>query len=151
MTRVKTYMTEEELLKDFEAQRAAADAAVGPEASQFKVGGFYARFMPELGFIVYGEILDPVQEEIDSGADETEVEYQKHLRDQPHMKNYLYTRSYSVACPHGEYGDVHVASMNVPLTKKEFERARALGWPRHPKELFEEVLVLRKQWEVPKA
>lgn len=147
----KTYETFEDMMRDIEAQREAADAAMGPEATQFQIGGFYARFMPEYGFIVYGEILDPIQAEIDAGADEEEVEYQRQLRAQSHMKNYLFTRSYSVACPEGEYGDVHRGAMNVPLTKEEFERAKELGWPVHPKELFEKVLKLRKQWVVPEA
>ena len=148
---IKAYATDEELFEDLRRTREAADSAVGPEHTQYKVGTYYARFMPEFGFIIYGEIRDPIQDEIDAGADEEEVEFQRYLRAQSHMEHYKYTKSYSVACVEGEYGDVHVSTMNVPLTKEEFERAQDLGWPVHPKELFEQVLKLRKMREVPRT
>lgn len=140
---VKTYDNVEELLADIQKARQAADDAVGPESVQFKEGGFYARFHPS-GLIIYGEILDPIQEEIDAGADEEEVEFQRQLRARPHMKNYLYTKSYSVACSDGEYGDVHVSAMDVPLTKEEFELAKELQWPNEPADFFEKILKLRR-------
>lgn len=150
---IKTYSSYEEMLAQLQADRAAADALVGPEAAQYKMGGHYARFHPS-GLIIYGELLDPIQEEKDAGADEDEVEFQRQLRAQPHMKNYFYTKSYSRApgCKDGEYGDVHVSAMNLPLTKEEFERARELGWPVDPKVFFEEVLkVQRVGGEMPSA
>ena len=150
---VKTYDSFEEMMAEIHANREAADAQVGPEHTQYKIGGHYARFMLDIGLIIYGELLDPVQEEIDAGADEQEVAFQRHLRAQPHMKHYFFTRSYSQApgCDDGEYGDVHVSAMNVPLTKEEFERGKELGWPTDPKEFFEKVLRLPKQWEVPRT
>ena len=54
---VKTYETFEEMMADIEANREAADAEVGPEHTQFKVGGFYARFMLHLGLIIYGQFF----------------------------------------------------------------------------------------------
>jgi hypothetical protein len=67
------------------------------------------------------------------------------------MKNYFFTKCYSTApgCMTGEYGDTHVSTMNVPLTKEEFDRAQELGWPQTPRALFEEVLRLPKMREVP--
>lgn len=148
---IKTYASDEELFEDIRKNREAADAAVGPEHKQYKIGTFYARFMPELEIIVYGEILDPIQEEIDAGADEEEVAFSREHWAQPYMKNYRATKSYSVACSNGEHGDVHVASMNVPLTKEEFERARGLGWPVNPRVLFEKVLQIPKVREMPRT
>lgn len=143
---VKTYDNVEELLADIAKARQAADAAdaaVGPESAQFKEGGHYARFHPS-GLIVYGEIRDPIQEDIDDGADEAEVEYQRRLWARPDMKYYLYTKSYSKVVPEGEYGNVHVSAMDVPLTKEEFELAKELEWPTEVGEFFEKILKLRR-------
>lgn len=65
---------------------------------------------PGLGFYVYGEILEP---------------------DEPytgHMASYRFCRAYSVACPHGELGDIHISQIERRLDRREFEAMRARGW-----------------------
>lgn len=140
MTDIIEFESTDAMLDYIARNREAADAAVGPEAAQFKPGEHYARIIPEYGLIVYGEIIDPIQSEIDAGADEEEVEYQRELRAEPHMKHMRFTKSYSQACEDGEFGDVHVSSMHLHLTKEEFERAKANEWPTNPRDLFEKVL-----------
>lgn len=130
----------DDMLSYIQEGREEADAAVGPEARQFVPGTHYARFIPDHGLLVYGEIIDPIESERQAGADEDEIEFQRQLRDEPHMKHMRFTKSYSEACAEGEFGDVHVSTMHVPLTKEEFERAKANAWPNNPRGLFEKVL-----------
>ena len=147
---IKDDTTFEDIMEEIHAAREAADANVGPEHTQYKMGGHFVRFHPA-GILIYGEILDPIQEEKDAGADEEEVEWQRQMRAQPHMKYSFFTKCYSTApgCMNGEYGDTHVSTMNVPLTKEEFDRAHGLAWPQTPRALFEDVLRLPKMREVP--
>lgn len=137
---ITLFNTLDEMERAIREGHEAAEAMVGPEAEQFVPGTFYARIAPEHGAIIYGEILDPVEEERKAGSDEEEVEYQRQLRAEPHMKNYRFTRSYSILCPDGELGDVHVVRMNFFLTGEEFNRAREQRWPTDPRKLFTDVL-----------
>lgn len=151
MADIIEFESTDDLLEYIARNRAAADAAVGPEEKQFVPGEHYARFIPEWGLIVYGEIIDPIQSEIDAGADEDEVEFQRQLRSEPHMKHMRFTKSYSQACEEGEFGDVHTSSMNIHLTAEEFARAKQNGWPNTPRDLFEKVLEIPYPTKVERA
>lgn len=37
-------------------------------------------------------------------------------------------RAYSLACPQGEMGDIHVSTIDEFMSKEQFESARARGW-----------------------
>ena len=148
----KQYDSFEQMLEDLNANREAADARVGPEANQYKPGGYYLRYLASYSVFIYGEIYDPIEEDRKLGASEEELEYLRGVYAQPHMQNYRATRSYSVMCEEGEHGDVHVSTMLMPLTKEEFERARELGWPNEGKAVLRDVLRMAKyQGEMPSA
>ena len=66
---------------------------------------------------IYGEII------------ESPFEQDREIFAQPHMKHYRLSRCFSVACPEGEIGDVHVSSIRSLLEKETFELARRSHWP----------------------
>jgi hypothetical protein len=121
---IQTFDTDEEMFKAMDDARQAADSRVLSWQSKVKPGDYYLRFLPDEGLIVYGEIKDRLE-----GAEPDELEYLKELDSQPHMRNYRFGRHYSAACEDGELGDVHVSSIGMLLTRKEFERAREKHWP----------------------
>lgn len=43
------------------------------------------------------------------------------------MQGFIFGKHYSVACPHGEMGDVHRSTFLAMITKEMFEAARNLG------------------------
>jgi hypothetical protein len=133
---VTSYPSPEAMMADLKADMEAADARVKPWQEKAAAGMYYVRLMPELDLVVYGEILDPVQGEKDAGADEEEVEAMREQYAQPHMRHYRFTKSYSQACDHGEFGDVHVCTIGGFLTKEGFELAKAQGWPTQAEAVF---------------
>ncbi len=88
--------------------RQVADARVQPWQAELESGDYCRRLGP--GFFIYHEIL-PNPEPRAEG-----------------LEHYRFTRGYSVACPRGELGDIHVSTVESRVTEKEFERARSLGW-----------------------
>jgi hypothetical protein len=99
-----------------------------------KAGDFCVRVAH--GFRIYSELIDPVESvlagrNLDDLDDEEREELlaEREMRSQPHMADYRFTRSYSLACREGELGDIHLSNVIEKLTKEEFEVARAAGWP----------------------
>jgi hypothetical protein len=76
--------------------------------------------------------LDRVEEERRAGASEEELAYLDGKSASPQFSNYRFVRAFSPICPTGELGKVQVASMHLPLTKLQFEWARASSWPQVP-------------------
>lgn len=86
-----------------------ADRDVKPWQEKVKAGDYFARWS-ELGFHVYGEILQ---------------------EDEPREKgleHYRLCRGYSMACPQGEIGDIHVSAIDELISKEQFESAKERGW-----------------------
>jgi hypothetical protein len=138
---IKSFETLEDMFAEIEKNNAEADARVTFESSQFQPGSYYARFMPSLQLIIYGKIVDPVQQERLAGATPMEISYTRDLYyKSSHMKHVRATESFSAACPDGEPGDVHVSTMNVPLSAVEFSRARDLGWPTSIQDFWDNVM-----------
>lgn len=38
-------------------------------------------------------------------------------------------KCYSVLCPEGEYGNIHIGTMTLKLSRETFNTAKELGWP----------------------
>lgn len=85
-----------------------ADAQVRPWQVNLEAGDYCRRIGP--GFLIYHQIL-PDPEERPAG-----------------LENYRFTRGYSVACPDGELGDIHVSTVERRLSQEQFETARARRW-----------------------
>ena len=87
----------------FEAERKAQEAANARTQEwqkQIKVGDCFRESTP-YGFDIYGEVLEGYEEE--------------------HLQNYRFCYCFSVACPEGEKGDVHVSVISEVITREEFE------------------------------
>ncbi len=124
---MKQFNSLDEMLGYIRECSQQADMQVKPWQEAVKPGDYFVRFIEE-GLTIYGKILDPVQSEIDAGADEDEVNYQRELRDAPHMKHYRFSKCYSDMCPEGELGDVHVATIAAIITEKVFNEVKERGW-----------------------
>lgn len=107
-----------EILSKLMKSRDAADRRVTQEQSdQAIVGACFLRFEPRDRILIYGEIVEPAYSE------------DRVLFEQPHMKHVRLARCYSVVEPDGEFGNVHVATMNHFVTREVFEGFRAQGRP----------------------
>lgn len=96
--------------------REEADKHVQPFQADLRPGDFFIRYLSDEDLVIWGEILEPHPEDA-------------HLYEQPHMANYRSTRCFSLACPEGEIGDIHVVTVTTAIGRAQFEAARAAGWP----------------------
>ncbi len=98
----------EDLFARMKRDQKSADAQVEPWQATIKPGDYVAR--PGPGFLIYSEVLkDPEPRETA-------------------LQNYRFTRSYSIACPNGELGDIHVSTIERQLAELEFHKLREQGW-----------------------
>jgi len=86
----------------------AADAKVRPWQTAIGPGDCFVADSGEEGLLVFGEVLEAYAE--------------------PHLQHYRLCRCYSVACPEGEVGDVHVSTILCVIDRGVFELARQHGW-----------------------
>ena len=97
----------EEMMEALERAIREADEKVQDWQREIKPGDCFMRSTP-YGFAIYCEVLGEYEEE--------------------HLRNFRFCRCYSVACPDGELGDVHVSTIKRRITREEFEEARRKGW-----------------------
>ena len=86
----------------------AADARVKLWQAAVKVGDTFVADGGEEDLAVFGEVLEGYTE--------------------AHLRHYRFCRCYSVACPEGELGDVHVSTILCPVSRAFFEAMRREGW-----------------------
>jgi len=86
----------------------AADARVKPWQAAVKVGDCFIADGGEEDLVVFGEVLEGYQE--------------------VHLRHYRFCRCFSVACPEGEVGDVHVSTILAVVSRAFFEAMRQAGW-----------------------
>jgi len=86
----------------------AADARVKPWQAAVKVGDCFIADSGEEDLVVFGEVLEGYQE--------------------AHLRHYRFCRCFSVACPEGEVGDVHVSTVLCLVSRAFFEAMRQEGW-----------------------
>ena len=98
----------DDLFSQMQSDQEAADSCVQEWQTAIKPGDYVCR--PGPGFLIYSEILDD-PEPRDSG-----------------LENYRFTRSYSIACPAGELGDIHVSTIERTLAAHEFQNIKERGW-----------------------
>lgn len=88
-----------------------------------KAGDHFVRLVDENGVLaIYGEFV--TADTADTDGDEDMDFYS-----QPHMKNFRFSRCFSILCPEGELGDTHVATIGKKLSPTQFNLAREMGWP----------------------
>jgi hypothetical protein len=97
----ESYDSLDAMYKAMEEQRMLADSFVKPFQKAASPGDYYTQ-ATDYGFTIYGEILqDPEPRP-------------------PKLVNYRFVEAYSVACPDGERGDIHVSSIDRIITADEF-------------------------------
>jgi len=119
----------EDMIAAMRTRAEDADRLVEPWQEALKPGDHVVRF--ESGLALFSTILDPVAEAkayADDGSEDEAVAEARATYGQPHMKHFRYTRSYSISCPEGEYGDIHVVTALAKISKADFEAAKAAGW-----------------------
>lgn len=126
---IKTYDSLDDVFDTIRKVRKAADRRVRPTQAALQAGDFVIRYDKSSDLVIYTELLDPVTAEREAGAGEAEVAYVREHYAQEHMKHSRFGRHYSVVCPEGELGDLHVASVEVTLSRADFQKVRAAGWP----------------------
>jgi hypothetical protein len=95
-----------------------ADAQVEPWQSEMKDGDHFVHIVDMDGPVaIYGVIEDSKYEE--------DLE----LYNEPHMKNYRMCRCWSILCPEGELGSIHVATIQKKLSPSQFNLASQSDWP----------------------
>jgi len=72
------------------------------------VGSFFC-IVPEPGVVIYGEVLGR------------------------RAQGVRRVMTYASEFPDGDEDMIHVTSVDLPLTKRQFELARELGWPCSPR------------------
>ena len=86
----------------------AADGKVKPWQAVIGPGDCFIADGGEEGLLVFGEVLEGYQE--------------------AHLRHYRFCRCYSVACPEGELGDVHVSTVLCRVSRAFFDEMRQEGW-----------------------
>jgi hypothetical protein len=110
----------------------AADAMVQPWQKECRAGDILVSD-PGYGFPVFHEILDIekiVKDDLWKYGDEYEEEaiYMLDTYNEPHMRNYRFTRSYSVVVPQGEFGDIHLSIATGKVSREYFNELKGRGF-----------------------
>lgn len=90
-----------------ENARKAADSRTTEEQKELKRGDYFMKDSG-LGFPIFGKVLK---------------EYKR-----GHLKNYRLCECYSIGCPYGERGDVHVSTIGYRIDEKMFNKFKENGW-----------------------
>ena len=104
MIRMEFFDSVEEMFEAERKAREAADASVEDRQEKIKVGD-YCRQETDEGFDIFGEVLEEHNAE--------------------HLKNYRFCYCFSVACPEGEKGDVHVCQVTELISREDYETIKA--------------------------
>ncbi len=97
----------EDAFDAIERARKAADARTKDWQKQIKKGDYFI-CDSGYGFPIFGKVLREYKDE--------------------RMSNYRFCECYSIACPYGERGDVHVSTILARLDRETFEKFKERGW-----------------------
>lgn len=111
----ESFDTFDEMLAAIDKARVAADSRVLPWQSEIKPGDYFVQGTP-YGFLIFGQVLE---------ADDAFYKSDE-------GKHYRLCQCYSVACPEGEMGDVHVSVIGMVINETVFKRFEAKGWTVEP-------------------
>lgn len=101
----------EEMQDAINKAREQADTRVRPWQAAIRPGNYFVQGT-EYGFCIFGVVLESDDEFLQS-------EQGRHFR---------FCNCFSVACPDGEAGDVHVSVIGKVITEEVFNRYRDKGW-----------------------
>ena len=103
---VEFFDTMEEAMDAMEDARKAADGRVRLWQAAVKPGNCFVSIDPD-GLVIFGEVLESYKE--------------------TRLQHYRFCRCFSVACPEGEVGDVHVSTILAVVSRAFFEAMRQAG------------------------
>jgi len=126
MTKITFFDSFEEMIDAMVKAQEQADSTVRPAQAEIKPGQHYINNKIEYGFAIFGEILDITE----LGTDPDEQKYINDTYSQKHMKYYKPSRAYSVACPMGEVGDVHLSEIDAIIDSELFDWYKQHGWTK---------------------
>lgn len=116
MNKVTAFDNFDDMMAHINEERNAADGRVEDWQAALKEDDCFIRYEPSINAVIYG-VVEAIYKEDEK------------LYAEPHMKHFRPTRCFSFMCPEGEYGDVHVSSVSVIISKEVFEKAKQCGWP----------------------
>lgn len=118
-----------------EQQETAWNAAATPAQHQITWGCWYRQdFTGNAllnGAVIYGRVLplfEIIEAEEAAGAGTAEIDQLVARIREGYVRGWRHVRGHSIAEPHGETGETHVACMTA-ITGAEFEAAQLAGWP----------------------
>lgn len=126
------YASDEEMWEDLGRQMKAADARVTDGQKRYRPGDIVMSDSG-YGFPIFNEIQDIeklVGENLRKYGDSYEDEgiYFIDLYREPHMRYYCFAKSYSEACPEGEYGDFHISQGLYRIPREVFDELKENGF-----------------------
>lgn len=107
----QAFSTWEEMMDAIDRGRREADRRVEPRQAAIQPGNFFARTTP-YDFMIFG-----IVQECNDKFYKTEQ-----------GKNFRFCKCFSVACPEGELGDVHVSEIDMLITEETFLKYKEKGW-----------------------
>lgn len=119
----------EDLIKGERNNRIKADKFVQPWQRELKYGDCVIRKVNERSeIVIIGELIDPVETERkcyddpenDPENDEEFIEMKKYYVSEEYLNSYRFGKFYSIFCPRGELGDVHISTITQKITREEF-------------------------------
>lgn len=139
MARFFEFNSFEEMMEHIRKNEEEVAKLVTEGQKQMKPGDMFLRYDPDMEVVIYGEILDPgvPAAPYDKGLSEDDLEEIRQDGERykaPGMALHRFCRCYSVLCPEGELGDVHVVTMEVKVSKNAFEALRQNEWPAEVKD-----------------
>lgn len=137
-----------ELFQSICKDREVADKQITNAQNSIKPGDKIIRIT--LGLVIYGEILDPLEEEkphydFSEPFDVAEWQRMKHHFEGLWKESYRYGRFYSPRCEEGELGNVHLSVIHMLIPDNDFEAARKTGWPQTAPD-FEKISSGQVKW-----
>ena len=123
------YDSFEDMIEAEQNAREAADARVQSWQQECRAGDILVSD-PGYGFPIFHEMLDNekiVKDNLWKYGDDYEDEgiYLLDTYNEPHMRNYRFTRSYSVVVPEGEYGDIHLSIAIGKISRDVFNELKS--------------------------
>lgn len=103
--------TWDEMIGAIDKARVEADKMVQPWQAEIKPGDHFVQGT-EYGFFIFGVVMESDDEFLQSEEG----------------KYYRFCKCFSVACPDGEMGDVHVSVIERVIGETVFNRFRDKGW-----------------------
>lgn len=104
---VKTFGDLDDLFDEEERARKAADDRIDDWQKELDKGDYFMKDSG-YGFYIFGKVL------------------KKHRP--KYLQNYRLCECYSVGCPYGERGDVHLSTIYKKISEDEFEKYKGKGW-----------------------